>query len=57
VTLRQKVALVTGKLARRLFGSEREAVGQRVKIHGLQFTVIGAFKEKVSSFGTLRVVG
>jgi putative ABC transport system permease protein len=57
VTLRQKVALVTGKLARRLFGSEREAVGQRVKIHGLQFTVIGAFKEKVSSFGLSELSG
>jgi len=57
VTLRQKVVLVTGKLARRLFGSEREAVGQRVKIHGLQFTVIGAFKEKVSSFGLSELSG
>jgi putative ABC transport system permease protein len=57
VALRQKVALVTGKLARRLFGSEREAVGQRIKIHGLQFTVIGAFKEKVSSFGLSELSG
>jgi putative ABC transport system permease protein len=57
VALRQKVALVTGKLAKRLFGSEREAVGQRIKIHGLQFTVIGAFKEKVSSFGLSELSG
>ncbi|MGO9097807.1 MAG: ABC transporter permease [Bryobacteraceae bacterium] len=57
VTLRQKVALVTGKLAKRLFGSEREAAGQRIKIHDLQFTVIGAFKEKVSSFGLSELSG
>jgi putative ABC transport system permease protein len=57
VTLRQKVALVTGKLAKRLFGSEREAAGQRIKIHDLQFTVIGAFKEKVPSFGLSELSG
>ena len=57
VALRQKVALVTGKLAKRLFGGEREAVGQRLKIHELQFTVIGAFREKVSSFGLSELSG
>jgi putative ABC transport system permease protein len=57
VALRQKVALVTGKLAKRLFGGEREAAGQRIKIHDLQFTVIGAFKEKVPSFGLSELSG
>jgi putative ABC transport system permease protein len=51
VDLRQKVALLTEKLARRLYGSQNGALGQTVKIHGLQFTVIGTFKEKVESFG------
>ena len=51
VALRQKVALLTEKLAVRLYGSQSAAVGQNIKIHGLQFTVIGTFKEKVSSFG------
>ena len=51
ISLRQKVALLTGKLARRLYGSEAAAVGQLIKIHGLQFTVIGTFREKVESFG------
>jgi putative ABC transport system permease protein len=51
VALRQKVALVTEKLALRLFGSQEAAVGQMVKVHGLQFTIIGTFKEKVQSFG------
>ncbi len=51
VSLRQKVALLTDKLAARLYGSQSGAIGQVIKIHGLQFTVIGTFKEKVSSFG------
>jgi len=51
VALRQKVALLTEALARRLYGSPAAAPGQLVKIHGLQFTVIGVFKEKVESFG------
>jgi putative ABC transport system permease protein len=51
VDLRQKVALMTEKLARRLYGTVDAAPGQTIKIHGLQFTVIGTFKEKVESFG------
>ena len=51
VNLRQKVALLTEKLAKRLYGSQEAALGQSIKIHGLQFTVIGTFKEKVESFG------
>lgn len=51
VALRQKVALVTERLAARLFGSPQAATGQVIKLHGLQFTVIGAFKERVESFG------
>ncbi len=51
VELRQKVALLTDKLAERLFGSRTAAVGQIIKVHGLQFTVVGTFREKVESFG------
>ena len=51
VALRQKVALLTEKLAIRLFGGQQSAIGRIIKIHGLQFTVIGTFREKVSSFG------
>jgi putative ABC transport system permease protein len=51
VDLRQKVALMTEKLAKRLYGSQNGALGQSVKLHGLQFTVIGTFREKVESFG------
>src|ERR1700683_5592436 len=51
VDLRQKVALMTEKLAQRLYGSVQDAPGQNIKLRGLQFTVIGTFKEKGNSFG------
>jgi putative ABC transport system permease protein len=51
VEQRQKVALMTEKLAKRLYGGQNAALGRLIKIHGLQFTVIGTFKEKVESFG------
>jgi putative ABC transport system permease protein len=51
VALRQKVCLLTEKLAQRLYGSASAAIGNIIKIHELQFTVIGTFKEKVESFG------
>jgi putative ABC transport system permease protein len=51
VALRQKVALLTDKLAGRLYGTSSGATGRIIKVHGLQFTVIGAFKERVESFG------
>ncbi len=51
VALRQKVCLLTKKLAERLYGSVSAGLGSVIKIHGLQFTVIGTFKEKVESFG------
>ena len=51
VTLNEKVAMLTEKLAKRLYGSQSAAVGRVIKIHGLQFTVIGTFKEKTQSFG------
>ncbi len=51
VSLRQKVALLTEKLAQRLYGTQSASIGQLLKVHGIQFTVIGTFKEKVTSFG------
>lgn len=51
VTERQHVAVLTEKLARRLFGSQSAAVGQTLDIYGLRFVVIGTFREKVNSFG------
>jgi putative ABC transport system permease protein len=51
ITLREHVALLTDKLAIRVFGSQSAAIGETVKINQLQFTVIGTFREKTSSFG------
>ncbi len=51
VALRNKVAMLTERLARRLYGSQSAAVGQILKVHGLQFTVIGTFREKTETFG------
>ncbi len=51
VAFRSKVAMLTEKLAKRLYGSQYAAVGQQIKLHGLQFSVIGTFKEKTESFG------
>jgi len=48
---RAHVALLTDKLAKRLFGSQPGAIGQTIKIHGLQFIVVGTFKEKGDSMG------
>jgi len=57
VAMRAHVALPTEKLARRLFGSPAEAIGQQVKLHGLPFTIIGTFKERVSTFGQSELSG
>jgi putative ABC transport system permease protein len=51
VELRGRVAMLTDKLAVRIFGSQDAAIGQTVKISQLQFTVIGTFREKTSTFG------
>ncbi|MCC6291025.1 MAG: ABC transporter permease [Bryobacterales bacterium] len=57
VALRQKVAMLTGRLAERLYGSPRNAVGAVIKVHGLQFTVIGVFREKTSTYGLSELAG
>jgi putative ABC transport system permease protein len=51
ITLRERVAMLTDKLAIRLFGSQDAALGQTVKIEQLRFTVIGTFREKTSTMG------
>jgi putative ABC transport system permease protein len=55
VTLRAKVALLTDKLAERMYGSRASALGQVIKLYGLQFTTIGTFHEKVETFGQSEV--
>jgi putative ABC transport system permease protein len=51
IALRERVALLIDKFAVRLFGSQDAAIGQIIKVHQLQFTVIGTFRERTSTFG------
>jgi putative ABC transport system permease protein len=51
VSLREKVALLTDQLAARMFGSRSAALNQRVRLFGLEFTIIGTFHERVETFG------
>jgi len=51
VTLRERVAILSEKLAIRMFGNLDAALGQVIKIHQLQFTVIGTFRERTSTMG------
>jgi putative ABC transport system permease protein len=57
VTGRHRVAMLTERLARRLFGGQQQSVGQTIKLHGLQFAVVGTFKEKTDSFGLSELSG
>jgi putative ABC transport system permease protein len=52
---RKKVTLLTAPLARKLYRGVREAVGQTLQIHGLEFRVIGVFEEGVDTFGQSEV--
>ncbi len=51
VQQRQKVAMLTQKLAIKLYGGTGSAIGQVIKLYGLRFTVIGTFKERTGTFG------
>jgi putative ABC transport system permease protein len=55
VELRNKVCLLTDKLAERMYGSVGAALHQTIRLYGLQFTVIGTFREKVETFGQSEV--
>ncbi len=55
VSLRSKIALLTDKLAERLYGSESGSLHQVIRLFGLQFTVVGTFHEKVETFGQSEV--
>jgi putative ABC transport system permease protein len=49
---RNKVGVITEKLAQKLYGATPVAVGQIIKLSGgLPFTIIGVFKESVDTFG------
>jgi putative ABC transport system permease protein len=49
---RNKVAVITDKLALKLYGATLPAVGQIIKLSGgLPFTIVGVFRESVDTFG------
>jgi putative ABC transport system permease protein len=52
-----RVALLMERLAKRLFGGQMQSVGRIIKLHDLQFTVIGTFKERTSSLGLSELSG
>src|SRR5689334_12100775 len=55
VEMRNKVVLLTEALAKRMYGSVGGALNQVIRLYGLQFTVIGTFREKVETFGQSEV--
>ncbi len=52
---RDKVGVITEKLAVKLFRTPVNSVGKVIKLNGLPFTVIGVFKERVETFGQSEV--
>jgi len=49
---RNKVGVITEKLAQQLYGSIPGSIGQVIKLSGgLPFTIVGVFKESVDTFG------
>jgi putative ABC transport system permease protein len=50
-----KVAVVTIPFATELFGSPEAALNQTILISGMPITIVGAFKESVSTFGMSEV--
>jgi putative ABC transport system permease protein len=49
---RNKVAVITEKLAQKLYGAASPSVGHIIKLSGgLPFTIVGVFKESVDTFG------
>jgi len=53
---RNKVGVITQKMAEKIYGSAEDAVGKVVKLSGLPFTIIGTFKERVDTFGQSEVI-
>ena len=48
---RNKVGLITKKMADQIYGSPDEALGHTLKLSGLPFTIIGVFTEGAETFG------
>lgn len=46
-----KVAVVIKQVASQIFGSADDAIGQKITITGIPFTVVGVFEQRVETFG------
>jgi len=55
VSGREKVAVLTDHLAERMYGAVDGGLNQKIKLFGMQFTVIGTFHERVETFGQSEV--
>ena len=55
IALHERVALINDLLAVRMFGNQASAIGRSVRINQLQFTVVGTFREKTSTFGNAEI--
>src|SRR6185312_4469639 len=51
MTLRTHVGVISEKLAQRLYTSPQLALGQTIRLHQLQFTIVGVFRERITTFG------
>ncbi len=51
LSLREKVALLSDPLAQRMYGARTAALNRKIRLYGLEFTVIGTFHERVETFG------
>ncbi|MFY9725081.1 MAG: ABC transporter permease [Bryobacteraceae bacterium] len=51
LSLREHVALLSDPLAQRMHGARAAALNQKIRLYGLEFTVIGTFHERVETFG------
>ncbi len=52
---RSKVCLLTPETAEQLYGSSEAAIGETLKVHDLDFQVVGVFHEGVETFGQSEV--
>ena len=55
IVLHERVALLNDLLAVRMFGNQAAAIGRTVRINQLQFTIVGTFREKTSTFGNAEI--
>src|SRR6202035_5409657 len=50
-------AMLTERLAKRLVCGQSQAIGQTIKVHGLQFDIVGTFKQRTTSLGEMEITG